>query len=470
MKFYYEDSLMKMEGIEGAHTISDIDVYIGSGILDNASSYIIKRNLGNSCLIIADKNTYTAAGKRLFDNLQDNGFNVQTCILDSGDVKIEADELSVGNVLMAYDPEPDFLIACGSGVINDVTRFVAKTTKKVFVSVGTAASMDGYISVITPMIYHEKKVHKHGSAPKVLILDTQILKNAPYEMIVSGFGDVFGKYIAKADWLLSEIINGEKVDIDAINLITQALDNMVANIDEVIHLSDKGLTAIIEGLILAGITIFTTGQTRAVASIEHNQGHVWETRMIEAGKPYALHGLSVGCSTGYYLKMYDYFKGLDLNTLDKDKARDSILDYAAIRASALKCFGEDFLTTVEAQNPVFKISEKEFNRQYNAIIDNWDNILKALGFLPDWDKYRSIYKKLGYTIFAEEIGIPTNLLKHTLIYSSYYRDRYSIVDAMNIMGITKRISEQTLADYKNAKIQEGSVQGNIAGNNTSPSF
>ena len=276
MKFHYVNNLMKMEGIEGPHTIADTDIYIGGGILDSAPLYIMKRNFGNSCLIVADKNTYAAAGKNLYDNLRNNGFNVRTCLLDRGDIRIEADELSVGDLLMAYDPEPDFLIACGSGVINDVTRFVAYSTQKAFVSVGTAASMDGYISVVAPMIYHKKKVHRHGSAPKVLILDTQILKNAPFEMVVSGFGDVFGKYIAKADWLLSNIINGEKVDDDAVRLITTALDNLASNIDEVKNLTDKGLSAIIEGLILAGITIFTTGQTRAVASIEHNQGHIWK--------------------------------------------------------------------------------------------------------------------------------------------------------------------------------------------------
>ncbi len=443
-----------MEGIEGDHTISDIDIYIGNGIVDKAASYILKRNLGSSCLIVADKNTYAAAGKKLVENLENNGFKVRICILDRGDIRVEADEMSVGDVLMAYDPEPDFLIACGSGVINDVVRFVAHSTGKPFVSVGTAASMDGYISVIAPMIYHEKKVHRHGAAPKVLILDTHILKNAPYEMIIAGFGDVLGKYIAKADWLLSGIINGEKVDADAIKLITLALDNLIANIDEVKNLTDKGLTAIIEGLILAGITIFTTGQTRAVASIEHNQGHIWETRMLEAHKPYALHGISVGCSTGYYLRMYDYFKALDLTTLDREAARKNILDYEGIRASALNCFGRDFLEVVEAENPVFRLSEKEFSRQYDALLDNWDNILQMLDFLPDWNTYRSIYKRLGYTIFAEEIGIPTDLLKYTVGYSNYYRDRYSVVDAMNIVGVTKKVAEQTLADYQNVKSQK----------------
>jgi Glycerol dehydrogenase and related enzymes len=443
--------MLKLKNMEGLHTISDIDIYIGNGILDNTPGYILKRDFGRSCLMIADKNTYSAAGKVLYESLLANGFKVQICTLDRCAGRIEADELSAGDVLVAFDPEPDFLIACGSGVINDITRFVAHSTNKPFVSVGTAASMDGYISVIAPMIYHGKKVHRHGSAPKVLVLDTEILRKSPYEMVMAGFGDVFGKYIAKADWLLSDIVNGEKVDNDAVGLINRALDNIINNMEEIKKLTNKGLEAIIEALILAGITIFTTGQTRAVASIEHNQGHIWETRMIEYGKPYALHGISVGCSTGYYLRMYDYFKAINVKTLNRDAARKAILDYEEIKASALKCFGEEFLSVVLPQNPAFTISGEEFERQYDAITCNWDGIVEVLGFLPDWNKYRKIYRDLNCTIFAEDIGIPAELLDYTLGYSNYYRNRYSVVDAMNILGVSKRVSSKVLADYRNLK-------------------
>ncbi|NLG37881.1 MAG: sn-glycerol-1-phosphate dehydrogenase, partial [Clostridiales bacterium] len=300
MNYHYDDNLMRLEGVAGPHTISDIDIYIGSGILESAPAYLRKRDLGSRCLLIADDNTMKAAGGALEAALSGQ-FTVRRCVLDHAS-RIEADERSSGDVLMACEPEPDFLIACGSGVINDVTRFVAHSIGKPFVSVGTAASMDGYISVVAPMIYRNKKVHRHGAAPRVLILDTRILRAAPYEMIVAGFGDVLGKYIAKADWLLSRIVNGETVDENAAGLITQALKNLISHVDDIKNLTEKGLAAIIEGLILAGITIYTTGQTRAVASVEHNQGHIWETRMLEAGKPYALHGISVGCSTGYYLR------------------------------------------------------------------------------------------------------------------------------------------------------------------------
>lgn len=452
MNYYYENDMFRLEGISTEHTISDIDIYIGKGILKNTAAYIQKRNFGKKCMIIADHNTYNAAGRELEKILQQGNFETRVCLLrDRGNERIEADELSVGQVMMSLEPEPDFLIACGSGVINDVTRFVSLVANKPFVSVGTAASMDGYTSVTAPMIFDGKKVHRHGSAPKILVLDTEILKKAPKEMTIAGFGDVYGKYIAKADWLLSSITTGEEVDEQALSLITQALKKLTDNVEEIRNATDEGLKAIIEGLILAGITIFTTGQTRAVASVEHNQGHIWETRMLEAGKPYALHGTAVGCSTGYYLRMYEYFKKIDISSLDKEKAKKRILNRSYFREQNVKCFGEDFLSVLEKTYKCLNLTEEDFEKHYNSIVSNWDKILKVLDFLPGWDEYRRIYREFGQPIHAEEIGIPSDLLRYTLSYSTFYRDRYDFVFVMNILGVIEDITDKTLEDYQKGK-------------------
>ncbi len=449
MEQYYKNDLFQLKGISGEHSISDIDIYIGTGIIRKIPEYLGKRNFGKKCLIVADNNTWHAAGEQVAEILRKSKFSVELCILSERiNERIEADEQSVGQVVMSLDSESDFLVACGSGVINDITRVVAHVTGKPFISVGTAASMDGYISVIAPMIFDKKKVHRHGSAPKILVLDTDILKKAPFEMTIAGFGDVYGKFIAKADWLISNIINGESINPQALDLISQALNRLVENVDEIMIGTDKGLKVIIEGLILAGITIFTVGNTRAVASVEHNQCHIWETRMLEAGKPYALHGISVGCSTGYFLRMYDYFKQTNPSSWDKEGAKKRLTNYTDFKTELVKCYGEDFLEVLEKENKYLHMTEDVFEKHYQSILDNWDKIIEVLDFLPSWEDYKEIYRKMNHTIFAEEIGIPSDLLKYTLMYSSFYRDRYTFVYALNIMGIIADVTDKTLEDYE----------------------
>ena len=102
----------------------------------------------------------------------------------------------------------EFFISVGSGSITDLTRFVAFHTGRPFVAVGTAASMDGYTSVISALLFNGLKVNKPGACPKIIKCDIDIMKDAPLPMFISGVGDVLGKYIAKADWILGNIING----------------------------------------------------------------------------------------------------------------------------------------------------------------------------------------------------------------------------------------------------------------------
>ena len=59
-------------------------------------------------------------------------------------------------------------------------------------------------------------------------------------------------------------------------------------------------------------------------------------------------------------------------------------------------------------------------------------------------------RNLDNYIFAEEIEMPSDLLRHTLPYSTFYRDRYDFVFIMNILGVIEEVVEKTLLDYENA--------------------
>lgn len=60
-------------------------------------------------------------------------------------------------------------------------------------------------------------------------------------------------------------------------------------------------------------------------------------------------------------------------------------------------------------------------------------------------------QKIPAAIHAEDIGIPNDLLKHTLPYSTFYRDRYDFVFVMNILGVIEEITDMTLKDYQKEK-------------------
>ena len=81
--------------------------------------------------------------------------------------------------------------------------------------------MDGYTSAIAPLLLRGAKIHRNGKCPEIIVCDLDILKDAPMDMVVAGFGDVLGKYIAIADWRIGNIINDE--------IFCQACGDMVSD-------------------------------------------------------------------------------------------------------------------------------------------------------------------------------------------------------------------------------------------------
>jgi glycerol-1-phosphate dehydrogenase [NAD(P)+] len=114
-------------------------------------AYIRKRGLGTHCVLVADDNTYPLAGEKVEKALADAGFSVIPCVIHR-DGPMDPDERACGEVLLSIQPETEFLVAVGSGSITDTTRINAMRCRLPFVSVGTAPSMDGYTSVVAPLL------------------------------------------------------------------------------------------------------------------------------------------------------------------------------------------------------------------------------------------------------------------------------------------------------------------------------
>ena len=154
-------------------------------------------------------------------------------------------------------------------------RINAARTGLKFVSVATAPSMDGYASAVAPLLHRGVKIQRPAVCPDVIVCDLDVLSTAPMEMIASGVGDVLGKYIAKVDWQLGQIVNGEAYCPVCAGIVMDAVNALVQNVEEIAARTEKGMQVLIEALLLSGVTIMIIGHTRAVASVEHNIAQYW---------------------------------------------------------------------------------------------------------------------------------------------------------------------------------------------------
>ena len=206
-----------------------IHIYLGDDTLGEMLVYLRDIKAVN-IVLISDENQYQALGSRVEKALLSEGFEVKNVIF-YGD-EISADEKYVVQALLPSDDSDQLYIAVGSGTVTDIVRFVSYRAKSPFISLPTAPSVDGFASNGSSMTIMGYKQTVISKPPLAIFSDLDTLCNAPRKLIASGFGDMFGKYTALADWKLAEIINNDPYDEAIADRSRKARDMVAEQIDQ----------------------------------------------------------------------------------------------------------------------------------------------------------------------------------------------------------------------------------------------
>lgn len=244
-------------------------------------------------LIVADENTYAAAGGKVSRALSDK--TAQEVIFPGSQILVP-DEKAIEAVERMTD-ETDLIVGIGSGVIQDLCKFVSFSKKIPYMIVATAPSMDGYASNGAAMITDGMKVTYPAGLPTAIIADTAVLKDAPMDMIKAGFGDIIGKFSALNDWKLSKCVNGEYFCQYIYDLTYQQIQKMLDLADGIQKRDEKTIGALMEALVIVGILMSFAGSSRPASGSEHHLSHFFEITGIVENVPYLAHGLDVVYST-----------------------------------------------------------------------------------------------------------------------------------------------------------------------------
>lgn len=168
--------------------------------------------------VMYDVNTKPYAERIIQEIKLNNGAVLEICYSDEELVPSE------DKCEYAYDisKNADYVLAVGSGTLNDMAKSVSTRLNIPCGVLATAASMDGYCSKGAALMRDGFKVTDEVHAPEDILVDLDIVCNAPRLMTAAGFGDIIGKYTCLTDWKLSNIINGEPIHQEAFTLMEQA--------------------------------------------------------------------------------------------------------------------------------------------------------------------------------------------------------------------------------------------------------
>lgn len=379
-------SVGEMTGFEydcscGRHHKIDINIIkTGQGALRELPGTLEKYR-DKTILVVSDENTVSIGGYKVEALLKENGYKVKMLILTTGGCPVVVpNERSMGSVMVNASEDVGLILGVGSGTINDVCKMVSYRMGLDFVIVGTAPSMDGYASVMAPLILEGQKTTLPAHYPKVIITDTDLLNTAPLVMKQAGFGDVIGKYTALTDWRLTHAVNNEHYCATTAELVMQAVNDCVDNMDNYFNGGADAVTRMNDTLLLTGICMGLIGYTRPASGSEHHLAHFWEVDALSKGKEHPLHGNSVGLGS-------------------------------------------------IASAEVYSIMRKRFE-----IVDSVNP--------PDPDFLRQLYARAGMALTPKELGIPEDTFYRSLMNGFRIRPRYTIFNFTNDRGMLPEVADE----------------------------
>lgn len=368
-----------------------------------------------SILVVADKNTFSACGERVIENLDGK---IGGTLIYADDGILVPNEAAIDQLRSHVTTDTDLIVGIGSGVINDLCKIVSFNCDLPYYIVATAPSMDGYASKGSALILDGMKVTLNANVPRAIIADIDVLADAPADMIKAGYGDIIGKYSCLNDWRLSRVVNGEYLCDYVMNATYDTVKTTVELTDGINAHQSEAIGALMEALVAVGILMAYVGNSRPASGSEHHMSHYFEIVGIVRGEEYLPHGIDV-C----------------LSAIETAKIREKILALADISGCEYSFDKENY--------------EREIHRIYGSVADEvialqnkmgwyqidrvkvykekWAEICEVLADCPSSEEMLALCEKVGisYKNYRELYG--DKKIADGLLYSKDLKDRYSVL-------------------------------------------
>lgn len=391
------------------HSISVDKIYIEKG----AVSYLdeVLKPYAHP-VILCDKNT-----RKAVERADGSCFEKYETLLLTGEA-IHADDVYVDFIQKELSKDTDVLVAAGSGSIHDLARYVSAQRDLPFVSLPTAASVDGFVSTVAAMTWHGMKKTCVAKAPMCVLADTNIFANAPYRLTASGISDLMGKYTALVDWKISHIITGEYFCPGIYELEKEAVDEVNQVLDKIRALDGNSMEKLMYALILSGLAMQMAGNSRPASGAEHQISHLWEMAVINEPAD-ALHGEKV--SAGLILTLKEY-----------EKIADAILN-GALKIGGSPVFETELLQDTFGKKGMYEEILEENGKNIleeinlDTLKEKLPQIADELRKLPGSEETREKLSKAGCVTSMKEIGIPEEIKDTTMKLSPYVRRKLTVL-------------------------------------------
>ncbi|MBO5356382.1 MAG: sn-glycerol-1-phosphate dehydrogenase [Clostridia bacterium] len=401
---------VKCDSCGKMHECSIKYIYIENGACKHLSELCMDFK---SILLVADENTFGACGDRVVSAL---GSKQYKSVIFSGKSVVIPNEDAIERVRGELEGV-DLIIGIGSGVMQDLCKYVAHFAGIPYMVVATAPSMDGYASNGAAMILKGMKETVPATLPYAILADTEVLKNAPMDMIKAGYGDIIGKYSALNDWELSRVVNNEYFCQYIYDVTYDMILKTLNTAEGLIKRDENSVKILTEALMIVGIMMSFATSSRPASGSEHHLSHFFEITGIINNEEYFPHGIDVVYSTVITSKIREIILKNDFPaksfSMDRDTYENKMSEVYSVIASECIKLQDRIGNYTRDRLPIYKEKEEE--------------IRDILAKMPSPEKIKEMLMlaKIDYNEFYKLYG--KDKINTAVHYAKDLKDRYTVL-------------------------------------------
>lgn len=435
-----------MNKVENAlkRTTDTKDLFIGRGVVTRTAEMFMKLFPQKTAVIVADVNTWEVAGKDVHASLNEAGVpQARPYVFEDEELYAEWKYVEK---LQEYLASVDAVaIAVGSGVINDLTKYVSHVLGRRYMCVGTAASMDGYTAFGASITKDGNKQTFQCPAPYGFVMDSIIAAAAPKELAASGYADLIAKIPAGADWMLADLVGNDSIDEFSWELVQGGLRESLAD-PAAVHAGDIEKTeALSEGLLMSGFAMQAIQSSRPASGTEHQFSHCWDMENLCHEGKHVSHGFKVGIGTLASTAVVEFLLTKDLEALDVEKCVSEWKSWSEMEEEINNVFsGKPVLLSRGLNEARAKYVDKEgLRKQLGLIRDSWAEMkVKIKNQIIPFDEVRENLRLIGAPYEPEHIGVSRERMRTTFSYIPYMRSRFTALDVVYRCGMMDELLDK----------------------------
>lgn len=385
-------------------------VSVGNGAINDLAKYAENYK---SILVVCDQNTFKVGGKAAAEILKDKLYDV---LVYESEGFLVPNEAAIEEMESKLQGNTDLIVGIGSGVINDLCKYVSFKNSLPYFIVATAPSMDGYASNGAALIIKNMKVTYSARVPEVIIGDTSVLKDAPMDMIKAGYGDIMGKFSCLNDWKLSKIVNDEYLCEYVYDLTYDIVKKTKPLAKKLLERDEESIKTLMEALVVVGIAMAYIGTSRPASGSEHHLSHFFEITGIIDDEPYFCHGTDVAYSMLAVQELRD-------ELLKIDCPEKKAFDESDWEANINRVYKKAAPGIIELQKKLGMIYEDKID----VYKEKWTEIKEILKEAPSVEETKELLETAGlpvkdfYNMYSKE------KLVDAVKYAKDLKDRYTVL-------------------------------------------